>query len=197
MVSRVPHYLFFVCLAGCLSVCLSACLSIANLPPWRWDVTGAEIRVPSTENPRFSADSRVSQNIALHTSSPTYPSTYLSISLPAYPPTYLPPYLLTYLSIYLPTYPRIHPPIYLRIYLPIYLPTYLYLDLACAPQWGTADTEIEVPSVENEELSGSPFYSFSTFLVHSLAFLPKLLPSCSCISCCEHRPDPVCARRIK
>ena len=70
-------------------------------------------------------------------------------------------------------------------------------------QWGAADAEIKVPSVENTELKGSLFEAWSksvlspcmirllpgissllvsTLPVHSPAFFPKLLPSFSCVS---------------
>ena len=31
----------------------------------------------------------------------------------------------------------------------------------CVSQWGTADAEIKIPSVENPELKGSPFKAWS------------------------------------
>ena len=74
-----------------------------------------------------------------------------------------------------------------------------------APQWGAADAEIKVPSVENTELKGSHFikawsrsvhshtwYAYcqgrlslliSTLQVHSPAFFSKPLPSFSYVRC--------------
>ena len=74
-----------------------------------------------------------------------------------------------------------------------------------SPQWGAADAEIKIPSVENTELEGSPykawsrsvyghtcyaycqgFLSFlliSTLSVHSPAFFPKPLPIFPCVGC--------------
>ena len=46
------------------------------------------------------------------------------------------------------------------------------------PQWGAADAEIEIPSVENAELKGSPFKSWSrsvyshTCYAYCQGFLP-------------------------
>ena len=72
----------------------------------------------------------------------------------------------------------------------------LLCKLRRAPQWGAADAEIKVPSVENMELKGSPFKAWSrsvcshtcyadcqeissllisTLPVRSLAFSPKKL----------------------
>ena len=69
--------------------------------------------------------------------------------------------------------------------------------LVCPPAgpWGTG--KVKGPSVENPELSGSPFQAWGifrllpwisslinfTFPVHSPSFFPRLFPSFSCVSC--------------
>ena len=53
------------------------------------------------------------------------------------------------------------------------------------PQWGAADADIKVPSVENTELKGSPFtaYCQGSTAVHSPAFYQNISQLFSCVSC--------------
>ena len=70
----------------------------------------------------------------------------------------------------------------LRAYYGCFLLLLFFLQLDCPngiPQWGAADAEIKVPSVQNTELKGSPFKAWSSSVyshaccAYCQGFLPR------------------------